>query len=258
MNADLTRSMYRAFLRAARAANAPLRIRLPVWRSESQWMRGTQQFGFIPNRSACKDIFPSLEGTAGDVVEALELSEADFRAALRKEFRRTLREPPAGDVVDQGLTALRALHEQLEMARRSSYVRTDHASGAAVTVEATSLLLGMEPGPSGAFVFQYRLRIANVGSTPVQLIGRQWTIRNSDGTVHASVTRGSPGVVGQTPRLMPDGDAFEYASGTSLDTPGGSVEGSFQMAALLADGQQESFDAFVGRFECIVDACEAA
>ena len=245
---SVARTLYRAILRTGRSTSAPLRIRLPVTKSQSQWLLGSQQYGFVPHRSAVKEVFPSV--SASSEADTPELSEREFRDLVRAEFRRAL-EANDSKALDMGLNALRELHGQLEMARRSSSTLSEHApTGAAVLVEATSTLVGHE---RSHWVFQYRIRIANVGATPVQLIGRQWTIRNADGTVNASVPRGSPGVVGQTPRLQPGGDAFEYASGASFVTPGGSVEGSFQMVSLLPGGQQESFDAHVGRFECLVD-----
>mmetsp|Transcript_18390 Transcript_18390/g.47094 ORF Transcript_18390/g.47094 Transcript_18390/m.47094 type:complete len:258 (-) Transcript_18390:174-947(-) len=251
-DAELARTMYRALLRIGRSLDSkPLRIRHPVPKSPSQWMRGTQQYGFVPHRSAALDIFPALSTRATAIVDAPEISCDAFHDFLRKEFRRA---SPVPTSVDLGLHALKELHAQIEMARRSSCVRTEHAAtGAAVEVEATSHLLSRD-GPN--YIFQYRIRVANVGTTPVQVIGREWKIKNNDGTLHASVPRGSPGVVGQTPRLMPGGDAFEYASGTSLATPGGTVEGSLQMASLLPGGEQESFDATVGRFECLIDPGE--
>ena len=103
------------------------------------------------------------------------------------------------------------------------------------------------------------MRIINEGDAIVRLLGREWRIRNADGSLHALVPRGSPGVVGETPTLAP-GQAFEYASGTTLDQPGGSVEGCFQMLSHVglegtpdtAEGGGLPFDAAVGRFECIV------
>ena len=136
------------------------------------------------------------------------------------------------------------------MAKRSSAVRTDSDTGAAVLVEATSEFMGRD---SSNYVFSYRLRLTNVGAVPVQVIGRSWDIRNADGSSHASVPRGSPGIVGQTPRLLPNGDCFEYASGTSLATPTGTVEGSLQMMS-LGQGDERPFDALVGRFECVADS----
>ena len=92
----------------------------------------------------------------------------------------------------------------------------------------------------------------------MQVVGRQWDIRNADGSLHASVPRGSPGIVGQTPRLVPGGEAFEYASGSSFATAGGTIEGSLQMVSLPPNRPQESFDAAVGKFECIVDESDLA
>ena len=123
-------------------------------------------------------------------------------------------------------------------------------TGAAVSVEATSAYRGRD---GAAYVFEYRIRVANVGAVPVQVLGRQWDIRNADGSSHAHVPRGSPGIVGQIPRLLPHGEAFEYASGTTLQTPSGTVEGSLQMAVLGGDNERDvaaHFDALVGRFRC--------
>ena len=97
------------------------------------------------------------------------------------------------------------------------------------------------------WAFEYRIRVRNDGEVPVQLLGREWHIRNQDGTTHGHVPKGSAGVVGHTPVLQPK-QSFEYASGTTFTTAGGSVEGSFQMVR-LPNG--EKFDATVGRFFCI-------
>ena len=143
------------------------------------------------------------------------------------------------------------LHTQIAMTRCSSVTTTTvEGTGAAVRVEATSAYRGRD---AKSYVFQYRLRLTNVGAVPVQVIGRSWDIRNADGSSHASVPRGSPGIVGQTPRLLPNGDCFEYASGTSLATPTGTVEGSLQMMS-LGQGDERPFDALVGRFECVADS----
>ena len=107
-------------------------------------------------------------------------------------------------------------------------------------------------GAGKVWAFEYRIRVRNDGDVPVQLLGREWCIRNADGSIHGHVPKGSPGVVGETPVLQPK-QAFEYASGTTFNTAGGSVEGSFQMARLPDGGGQllEKFDAAVARFDCI-------
>jgi ApaG protein len=53
-----------------------------------------------------------------------------------------------------------------------------------------------------------------------------------------------PGVVGQQPVLEP-GESFEYTSGCPLDTPFGSMEGTYQMVTEAG----LRFDAEIARFE---------
>ena len=94
--------------------------------------------------------------------------------------------------------------------------------------------------------FLYTIRIANEGSEAVQLLSRHWII--TDATGHVEEVRG-PGVVGAQPLLAP-GEGFEYTSGCPLQTPFGSMEGTFQMV-LPESGDDEGFDAEVARFELL-------
>jgi len=239
--------VYRALLSVARSLRhdkAKLRVRLPVRESEAQWGRGPRQFGFVPSRSAAREIFPMI--SAG-VADDAELDHDQLRAIIRSEFRRG-----GGSAIEDGLTALKRLNAQVAMASSSSAVVTEQPeTGAAVCVEATSDFVGRD---GDLYVFSYRIRLSNVGTVPVQIIGRSWNIRNSDGSHHASVPRGSAGVVGQTPRLQPGGEAFEYASGTTFSTPGGEIEGALQMVSLPPGSEQSSFDATVGLFQCTLHA----
>lgn len=85
------------------------------------------------------------------------------------------------------------------------------------------------------FAFAYTITIRNEGRVPAKLLSRHWIITDADGSSHE--VRGE-GVVGEQPHLQP-GENFEYTSGTLLDTPVGSMRGSYQM---LADDGKE--------FEC--------
>ena len=221
--------------------------------------RGTQQFAFLPARSAAVQLFPAERGYAlPPDADELMIEPDALRCIMRDVFRQTTasKSSAAADPVDLGLHALKIMHGQLAMRQHSSVVRTELDGGIAVLVEATSAYRGRD-GPS--YVFSYRIRLTNVGTVPVQLVARQWDIRNSDGTSHATVPRGSPGVVGQTPKLEPGGDSFEYASGTTLATSTGTVEGSLQMMSLgggddgMDDGKGGPFDAIVGRFPCVCE-----
>ncbi len=92
----------------------------------------------------------------------------------------------------------------------------------------------------GEWFFAYRIRIANEGDTPVQLVSRHWIITDAHGQVEE--VRG-PGVVGEQPVLDP-GDEFEYTSACPLPTPFGSMRGTYQMVTESGD----SFDAEVASF----------
>ena len=90
------------------------------------------------------------------------------------------------------------------------------------------------------YVFAYTVRIANEGTEAAQLKSRHWIITDGNGKVEH--VRG-PGVVGEQPMLRP-GEHFEYTSGCVLETPRGSMEGTYQM--VRADGTE--FDATIAPF----------
>lgn len=59
----------------------------------------------------------------------------------------------------------------------------------------------------------------------MRLLGRSWRIRNGRGAVVGQrVPRGSPGVVGQTPVLIPGHGSFVYNSSAEIDTPTGDMQ----------------------------------
>jgi ApaG protein len=90
------------------------------------------------------------------------------------------------------------------------------------------------------YVFAYTVRIANEGTESAQLKSRHWIITDGNGKIEE--VRG-PGVVGEQPMLRP-GEHFEYTSGCVLETPRGSMEGTYQM--VRSDGSE--FDATIAPF----------
>ena len=90
------------------------------------------------------------------------------------------------------------------------------------------------------YVFAYTVTIRNAGEVPVQLLTRHWVITDGQGKVQE--VRGE-GVVGEQPHLAP-GEAFRYTSGAIIETPVGSMHGSYQMRA--DDGRE--FDAPIPAF----------
>ncbi len=94
------------------------------------------------------------------------------------------------------------------------------------------------------YVFAYTITIVNQGSVAAKLLTRHWIITDAEGKVQE--VRGE-GVVGEQPYLRP-GDGFRYTSGTILETPIGSMQGSYQM---IADDGTE-FDAEIPAFNLAV------
>ncbi len=90
------------------------------------------------------------------------------------------------------------------------------------------------------YVFAYTITISNTGSMPAKLLNRYWLIR--DGETRVEEVRGE-GVVGEQPHLQP-GEAFRYTSGTLLESPVGTMQGTYDMIA--DDGN--AFEAQVPQF----------
>lgn len=77
------------------------------------------------------------------------------------------------------------------------------------------------------YVFSYTITIRNEGTMPAKLLTRHWVITDAEGKVQE--VHGE-GVVGEQPYLKP-GDGFRYTSGTMIETPVGSMQGTYQMVA---------------------------
>ncbi|HQU78581.1 MAG TPA: Co2+/Mg2+ efflux protein ApaG [Azonexus sp.] len=90
------------------------------------------------------------------------------------------------------------------------------------------------------YLFAYTITIRNVGEVPTQLVSRHWIITDAHDEVQE--VRGL-GVVGKQPLLKP-GESFQYTSGSALNTPVGTMKGTYQMVA--EDGTH--FDAEIPEF----------
>jgi len=75
------------------------------------------------------------------------------------------------------------------------------------------------------YIFAYTITISNTGKVAAKLLTRHWVINDANGKIQE--VHGE-GVVGEQPYLRP-GDSFKYTSGTVIETPVGSMEGSYQM-----------------------------
>jgi ApaG protein len=108
-----------------------------------------------------------------------------------------------------------------------------------VSVETSYLPDQSDPGGQ-RYVFSYTITIQNDGSAPAKLLRRHWIITDANGKVQE--VRGD-GVVGEQPHLAP-GQGFRYSSGAILDTPVGTMQGSYQMVT----DEGDNFDAPIAPF----------
>ena len=110
-----------------------------------------------------------------------------------------------------------------------------------IKVDVTTNYLPAQSEPDESrYVFAYTVTITNTGEMPAKLLTRHWIITDANHRVQE--VRGE-GVVGEQPHLPP-GMSFQYTSGTVLETPVGTMQGSYQM---IADDGTE-FDAAIPRF----------
>lgn len=104
----------------------------------------------------------------------------------------------------------------------------------------TAYLADQSDPDAERFVFSYTITIRNDGGVAAKLMTRHWVITDANGKVQE--VRGE-GVVGEQPHLKP-GQGFRYSSGAVLETPVGTMQGSYQMVA--DDGAK--FDAPIAPF----------
>jgi ApaG protein len=110
-----------------------------------------------------------------------------------------------------------------------------------IRIDVETSYLGKQSNPrEQRYVFAYTITILNEGVQPATLLKRHWIITDANGGVKE--VRGD-GVVGEQPRLEP-GQGFRYSSGAVLETPVGTMQGSYQM--IDADG--EPFEAPIPLF----------
>lgn len=98
--------------------------------------------------------------------------------------------------------------------------------------ELTAVFMDDESSPAvGRFLWAYTVRVKNMGSDPLTLIGRCWELQGKDRPVEIYAGQG---LVGQTPRLDP-GTTYEYLSWAPLPVASGWIRG--HIVALDSTGQ---------------------
>jgi ApaG protein len=121
----------------------------------------------------------------------------------------------------------------------------EETRGINVRVAAFYLEDQSEPDES-RYVWAYRVVIENHSTQTVQLLRRTWRITDARGRTFLAQ---GDGVVGEQPVLEP-GQAFEYTSGTPLETPSGFMTGHYHMVTTAETPQaiSEAFDVKIPAF----------
>lgn len=105
------------------------------------------------------------------------------------------------------------------------------------SVSVTAKYLNQQSDPAASrYVFSYTVTVKNTGNVKAQLIARHWIIKDANGKEEQ--VKGL-GVIGYQPLLGP-GQQFEYTSGTVMETPFGTMHGTYLCVA--EDGEQFSAD----------------
>lgn len=108
-----------------------------------------------------------------------------------------------------------------------------------ITVETQYIEAESNP-EANRYIFAYTITIENHGDIAAKLLSRHWIITDSNNRIQEVKGKG---VIGEQPYLRP-GESFQYTSGTMLETPVGSMQGSYQMVA----DDNHHFDAIIEPF----------
>lgn len=110
-----------------------------------------------------------------------------------------------------------------------------------IQVTVTTHYIKEESNPEASrFIFSYTILIENTGDISAKLLSRHWIITDADNRIQEVKGKG---VIGEQPYIKP-GQSFQYSSGTMLETPVGSMQGSYQMVA----DDDHHFDAIIEPF----------
>lgn len=105
-------------------------------------------------------------------------------------------------------------------------------SDSPITIKVDTQYLPQQSDEAQAkYVFSYTITIINTGDQDITLKDRHWIITDANGDQNE--VKG-PGVVGETPTIAPN-TAYQYSSGTVMETPIGFMQGSYGM--VYADGR---------------------
>jgi ApaG protein len=101
-----------------------------------------------------------------------------------------------------------------------------HVNSSDINVSVETEYLAKQSSPDeNHFAFAYHITITNNSSYGIVLLHRHWII--IDANEQRQEVKGA-GVIGEQP-LIPTNTEYKYSSGTVLNTPIGTMQGSYQM-----------------------------
>jgi ApaG protein len=108
----------------------------------------------------------------------------------------------------------------------------------------TQFLSDQSDKEDSRYVFAYTITIHNNGRIPVQLLTRRWLITDAQGRIQEV---SGDGVIGEQPTIRP-GAYHRYSSFSVLETPVGTMEGSYGMV----NNEGSAFHAPIAAFRLAV------
>lgn len=129
---------------------------------------------------------------------------------------------------------------QLKMVRKSQLIMSEDYNYSVKVSVSTQYIEAESNVDADRYVFAYTITIENDGDIPVKLLNRHWIITDANNKIQEVKGKG---VIGEQPYLRP-GQSFQYTSGTMMETPVGSMQGTYQMVA----DDNHHFDAVIDPF----------
>ncbi len=110
-----------------------------------------------------------------------------------------------------------------------------------IEIEVVTNFMEKESNPlENRFVFTYQITLHNCGTETLKLTNRHWII--TDGNQQVLEVSGE-GVVGEQPSIYP-GKKYRYTSGVVIETPLGTMQGSYQMETIEGEKYQADVPMF--------------
>jgi len=237
-------ALYRATLRHVREAyqqNPKFRIISAL--DPSLWGRGKMlQEDWVKNEFVNNGLVDKFEDFVDN--NDPEVDKEKLYLIIHEEYSK--QHEDLNEAMQRGFQILSKL-TQLRTLNDSSSVCVTNGIEVFATSHPVTSFIGKKP-----YVFTYRIRLRNVGDSPVKITHRHWTIADEKGS-RMVVPKWAESLVGYKPTLKP-GEVFEYYSGTDLSTKRGVMEGSLLAKRLTATGEEiESFEVRVNPFALITE-----